>query len=87
MLMPLERTSANQTLAARIGKSFRSPEREFSLDAEFTAEPGFTILFGASGSGKTTLLDRQMREECKLLQDISHTAFRDGNIDGRVRLE
>ena len=57
MLMPLERTSANQTLAARIGKSFRSPEREFSLDVEFTAEPGFTILFGASGSGKTTLLD------------------------------
>src|SRR5258708_15685249 len=57
MLMPLARTSANQTLAVRIGKSFRSPEREFSLDVEFTAEPGFTILFGASGSGKTTLLD------------------------------
>jgi len=57
MLMPLERTSANRTLTVRIGKIFRSPEREFSLDAEFTAEPGFTILFGASGSGKTTLLD------------------------------
>src|SRR5713226_8693690 len=57
MLMPLERTSANRTLTVRIGKTFPSPEREFSLDVEFTAEPGFTILFGASGSGKTTLLD------------------------------
>src|SRR5260370_36266147 len=57
MLMPLERSSGNRTLTVRIGKIFRSPEREFSLDAEFTAEPGFTILFGASGSGKTTLLD------------------------------
>src|SRR3954469_25179055 len=29
----------------------------FTLEAEFTAPPGFTILFGASGAGKTTLLD------------------------------
>jgi molybdate transport system ATP-binding protein len=29
----------------------------FVLEAEFTASPGFTILFGASGAGKTTLLD------------------------------
>src|SRR5260370_30764141 len=57
MLMSLEQTSANRTLTVGIGKTFRSPEREFSLDVEFTAEPGFTILFGASGSGKTTLLD------------------------------
>jgi molybdate transport system ATP-binding protein len=55
--MLLERTSANPTLTARIGKNLRSPGREFSLDVAFTAEPGFTILFGASGSGKTTLLD------------------------------
>jgi molybdate transport system ATP-binding protein len=34
-----------------------SAGREFSLDVDFTAGPGFTILFGASGSGKTTLLD------------------------------
>ncbi len=29
----------------------------FHLDCEFTAEAGFTILFGASGAGKTTLLN------------------------------
>lgn len=28
----------------------------FTLDAEFQASPGFTILFGPSGAGKTTLL-------------------------------
>jgi molybdate transport system ATP-binding protein len=32
-------------------------EPEFSLDVDFQAPPGFTILFGASGAGKTTLLD------------------------------
>lgn len=29
----------------------------FSLEVEFSAPAGFTILFGASGAGKTTLLD------------------------------
>lgn len=29
----------------------------FTLDAEFEAEPGFTVLFGASGSGKSTILE------------------------------
>jgi molybdate transport system ATP-binding protein len=48
---------ANPTLTACIRKSFTSPDREFSLDVEFSAAPGFTILFGPSGSGKTTLLD------------------------------
>jgi len=48
---------ANPTLTARIRKSLPSPEREFSLDVELSAAPGFTILFGPSGSGKTTLLD------------------------------
>jgi molybdate transport system ATP-binding protein len=38
-------------------KSLPSAEREFVLDVDFTAAPGFTILFGASGSGKTTLLN------------------------------
>ncbi len=44
------------TLLARVEKSYR-PQHEFALNADFTAPPGFTILFGASGSGKTTLLD------------------------------
>jgi molybdate transport system ATP-binding protein len=56
MPIPAEAKPAN-TLTARIRKSFPTPEREFSLDVEFSAAPGFTILFGASGSGKTTLLD------------------------------
>jgi molybdate transport system ATP-binding protein len=30
---------------------------QFSLEADFQAAPGFTILFGPSGAGKTTLLD------------------------------
>jgi molybdate transport system ATP-binding protein len=30
--------------------------REFTLDVEFRAEPGITILFGPSGSGKSTTL-------------------------------
>jgi len=48
---------ASPTLTARIRKSFPSTEHAFSLDVEFTAIPGFNILFGPSGSGKTTLLD------------------------------
>jgi molybdate transport system ATP-binding protein len=44
-------------LSARIRKAFSSTEHEFSLDVEFSAAPGFTILFGPSGSGKTTMLD------------------------------
>ncbi|MFZ0769847.1 MAG: molybdenum ABC transporter ATP-binding protein [Candidatus Sulfotelmatobacter sp.] len=44
-------------MTARLRKSFPSTEREFSLDVEFSAAPGFTILFGPLGSGKTTLLD------------------------------
>ena len=54
---PAELKPANPTLSARIRKSFPSTERGFSLDVDFSAAPGFTILFGPSGSGKTTLLD------------------------------
>jgi molybdate transport system ATP-binding protein len=57
MPTPVDAKPANPTLTARIRKSFPTPEREFSLDVDFSAAPGFTILFGASGSGKTTLLD------------------------------
>jgi len=48
---------ANPTLNALIRKSFPAKERDFSLHVDFSAPPGFTILFGPSGSGKTTLLD------------------------------
>ena len=43
-------------LTLKVGKRFAVAE-EFSLDVAFSAEAGFTILFGASGAGKTTLLD------------------------------
>ncbi len=48
--------SAGSRLVAHVQKRYPS-EREFALDVDFAAPPGFTILFGASGSGKTTLLD------------------------------
>jgi molybdate transport system ATP-binding protein len=57
MSAPVEPKPANPTLTARIRKTLPSSERVFSLDVEFSAAPGFTILFGPSGSGKTTLLD------------------------------
>jgi molybdate transport system ATP-binding protein len=57
MPTPTELKLANPLLNARIRKSFPAPEHGFSLDVEFNATPGFTILFGPSGSGKTTLLD------------------------------
>src|ERR1700722_10230452 len=57
MPTPAEQNSAKPMLSARICKSFPAAERKFSLEIEFDAAPGFTILFGPSGSGKTTLLD------------------------------
>jgi molybdate transport system ATP-binding protein len=57
MPTPVETKSSNSTLSASIRKTFPSSEREFALQVDFNAAPGFTILFGASGSGKTTLLD------------------------------
>jgi len=54
---PSELIPAGPTLSARIRKDISSHDRAFSFDVEFTAAPGFTILFGPSGSGKTTLLD------------------------------
>ena len=57
MPTPAASRSANPALSAGIRKRFASTEREFSLDVEFNAGPGFTILFGPSGAGKTTLLD------------------------------
>jgi molybdate transport system ATP-binding protein len=55
--MSVQPKPANPVLRARIRKTFPAAERAFSLDVEFTADLGFTILFGASGAGKTTVLD------------------------------
>ncbi len=44
-------------LTAQFRKRPAAQSREFVLDVEFQAAPGFTILFGPSGAGKTTLLD------------------------------
>ncbi|HYL13680.1 MAG TPA: molybdenum ABC transporter ATP-binding protein [Terriglobales bacterium] len=52
-----ERDVNRRALAARIRKILSSSGSDFMLDAEFSAAPGITILFGASGAGKTTLLD------------------------------
>ena len=57
MPTPEQQKPPNPTLSARILKTFPSTEQPFSLDVEFSAVPGFTVLFGPSGSGKTTLLD------------------------------
>ena len=44
-------------LQVSLRKHLPSEGRAFSLEVEFQAAPGFTILFGPSGAGKTTLLD------------------------------
>lgn len=44
-------------LAVKIRKEFSAQQRPFTLDADFHAAAGFTILFGPSGAGKTTMLD------------------------------
>lgn len=49
---------AESALQVRVDVSSGSAEpSRFSLQVEFAAQPGITILFGASGAGKTTLLD------------------------------
>src|SRR5690242_19112071 len=44
-------------LEARFRKRIVAQAHEFVLDVDFSAAPGFTILFGSSGAGKNTLLD------------------------------
>jgi molybdate transport system ATP-binding protein len=51
--MPTSTDPRQTALYVKARKCFGS----FQLDCEFTADAGFTILFGASGAGKTTLLD------------------------------
>lgn len=46
-----------QVLLVRIRKTLAFQIKSFSLDVEFAAEPGITVLFGPSGSGKTTVLE------------------------------
>ena len=51
-------SSLGEQLIAHVRKSFRSERGpRFTLDVDFAAAGGFTILFGASGAGKTTLLN------------------------------
>ena len=45
------------SLTAQIRKRLGASEKDFLVDVDFEAAPGFTIVFGASGAGKTTLLD------------------------------
>ena len=54
---PRSGAATHRALHARVRKRLASEERDFALDLEFHATPGFTILFGPSGAGKTTLLD------------------------------
>lgn len=54
---PVEHDATGPQLQALIRKRLPSENRDFSLEAEFQAPAGFTILFGPSGAGKTTLLD------------------------------
>jgi molybdate transport system ATP-binding protein len=44
-------------LIVQLRKRFGKTRASFSLDLEFRAAPGFTILFGPSGAGKTSILD------------------------------
>ena len=55
---PAERSEADgPRLQVSLRTRLPSEGYEFSLEAEFQAAPGITILFGPSGAGKTTLLD------------------------------
>jgi molybdate transport system ATP-binding protein len=45
------------SLSVNLRKQFSRARDAFSLDLEFEAAPGFTILFGPSGAGKTSILD------------------------------
>jgi molybdate transport system ATP-binding protein len=46
-----------RSLQAGLRKTFNSQKfRRFTLEVEFSAPPGVTVIFGPSGSGKTTVL-------------------------------
>ncbi len=48
---------ASPSLSVTLRKTFSSANEGFTIDVEFNAATGFSIVFGPSGSGKTTLLD------------------------------
>ena len=50
-------SATDSLLQIQFKKRFPAQRQAFVLEVEFTAAPGFTILFGTSGAGKTTLLD------------------------------
>ena len=54
---PSDNRISGASLTAQVRKTLGGNAHDFSLDVEFQAESGFTILFGASGAGKTTLLN------------------------------
>lgn len=56
---PAELFASDQrpALAAQVSKQHKAEAHAFTLEVDFQATPGFTILFGPSGAGKTTLLD------------------------------
>jgi molybdate transport system ATP-binding protein len=55
---PTERSESDgPRLQVSLRTRLPSGGHEFSLEVEFQAAPGITILFGPSGAGKTTLLD------------------------------
>ena len=51
---PVVAMTAASELAVRLSHKF---SKDFSLDVEFEAPAGFTMLLGPSGGGKTTILD------------------------------
>ncbi len=51
-----ERTTRNRIAKQQNDNARSNPDNGFTLDVEFIAAPGVTILFGASGSGKTLTL-------------------------------
>jgi molybdate transport system ATP-binding protein len=50
-------SSAGRGAVVRLEKHLRAQGSDFSLNADFAAPPGITILFGPSGAGKTTVLE------------------------------
>jgi len=54
--IPRPRSATEAPAAVSLLKAnFRKSSSPFSLEVDFQAAPGFTILFGPSGAGKTTL--------------------------------